>query len=160
MSQDRAVDVSQPVRETVATAREAGAEVVRTAKDEATVVAHEAADQARRVSSDIKGLVRSQVDRQHHQLAARVGEFAQELYTMAGEQPQTPARELVATLAARSSAFAAYLDRHGPDVVLAELQDFARRRPGTFIAAAVAAGFVVGRLGKGVWQSPREDSTS
>ena len=140
MHVDRAVDVAQPVRDTVATARGAGAEVVQTAKDEATVVAHEAADQARRVSSDIKGLLRSQVDREHHQLAVRVGEFADELYTMAGEQPQTPARELVATLAARSSAFAAYLDRHGPEMVLAELQDFARRRPGTFIAAVKGAG--------------------
>src|SRR5262245_66391720 len=127
MHEDRVVDVAEPVREAVATAREAGADVVRTAKDEATLVAHEAADQARRVSSDIKGLVRSQVDRQHYELAARVGQFAQELYTMAGEQPQTPARELVATLATRSSAFAAYLERHGPDVVLTELQDFARR---------------------------------
>lgn len=158
MYEDRAVDLAHPVRDTVDTARDAGAEVLQTTRDEAAHVAQEAADQTRRVSSEVKGLLRSQVDRQHHQLAARVGGFADELAAMAGEQPQTPARELVASLAARSSAFAAYLDRHGPDVVLAEVQDFARRRPGTFIAAAVAAGFVAGRLGKGVWQSPRPDS--
>jgi hypothetical protein len=34
--------------------------------------------------------------------------------------------------------------------VLREVQDFARRRPGAFLATALAAGFVVGRLGKGV----------
>jgi hypothetical protein len=43
-----------------------------------------------------------------------------------------------------------YLDRHGPEGVLREVQDFARRRPGAFLATALAAGFVVGRLGKGV----------
>ena len=40
--------------------------------------------------------------------------------------------------------------------VMRELQEFARRRPGTFIVAAVAAGFVVGRLGKGFWQNQHE----
>jgi hypothetical protein len=30
------------------------------------------------------------------------------------------------------------------------VQDVARRRPGAFLATALAAGFVVGRLGKGV----------
>jgi hypothetical protein len=43
-----------------------------------------------------------------------------------------------------------YLDRNGPEGVLREVQDFARRRPGAFLATALAAGFVVGRLGKGV----------
>jgi hypothetical protein len=43
-----------------------------------------------------------------------------------------------------------YLDRNGPEGVLQEVQDFARRRPGAFLATALAAGFVVGRLGKSV----------
>lgn len=43
-----------------------------------------------------------------------------------------------------------YLDHHGPDGVLREVQDFARRRLGAFLATALAAGFVVGRLGKSV----------
>jgi hypothetical protein len=34
--------------------------------------------------------------------------------------------------------------------VLAEVQEFARRRPGAFLAVALASGFVVGRLGRGV----------
>ena len=63
-------------------------------------------------------------------------------------------------LAARSSAFAEYLGKSGPDAAMNELHDFARRRPGTFLIAAVAAGFVVGRLGKGVWENKREGSSS
>jgi hypothetical protein len=92
-----------------------------------------------------------------HRLAVdRVGTFAEELDRMARERPDTPAGELVGMLASRSRSFAAYLDQHGPERVLHELQDFARRRPGTFIAAALAAGFVVGRLGKGLWQNENE----
>ena len=120
----------------------------------------EAKDQAHEVSGNVKQRVREEIDRQHHSVAERVGAFAQELYAMAGEQPQTPARELVGTLAARSASFADYLNRHGPEAVLNELQDFARRRPATFIVAAVAAGFVVGRVGKGLWQNERRGSSS
>jgi hypothetical protein len=56
----------------------------------------------------------------------------------------------VSRIADSGRQFADYLDRHGPEGVLREVQDFARRRPGAFLATALAAGFVVGRLGKGV----------
>jgi hypothetical protein len=38
------------------------------------------------------------------------------------------------------------------------VQEFARRRPGTFLATALVAGFVVGRLGKGVAKAGTGDS--
>jgi len=160
MYEDRALEVEPSGREVVETARDAGADVARTATDEAKHLVREATDQAQRVSTDVKHRVRDEVDRQHRNVADRVGAFAEELYTMAGDQPQTPARELVRTLAVRSSAFADYLDKHGPEAVLTELQAFARRHPARFIAAAVAAGFVVGRVGKGLWQNERHGSPS
>jgi hypothetical protein len=153
ISEDRLAAVSHSAGEVVSTARDAGVDVARTAKDDATHVAQEALGQAHRLTADVKQRVREEVDRQHRGVADRAGAFAQELYAMAGEHPETPAQELVGMLAARSASFAQYLSDHGPDVALAELQDFARRRPGTFIVAAVAAGFVVGRLGKGLWQN-------
>src|SRR5258705_2237039 len=156
MYEDRAEQVGRSAREVVETARDAGVDVARTAKVEATHVAHEASDQAHRAATDVKHRVREEVQRQHRNVADRVGTFAEELYAMAGERPQTPARELVAMLAARSANFASYLERKGPEAALSELQDFARRRPGTFLVAAVAAGFVVGRLGKGAWEVKRE----
>ena len=169
--QDRAVEVrhstqqmADSVREAgadvVQTARDAGADVAHTAKDELHQVAHTATDQAGRVASGVRQRVRDEVDRQHRQVTDRVGAFAEELDTMARERPDTPASELVTMLAERSRSFADYLDRHGPEKVLHELQDFARRRPGTFIVAAVAAGFVVGRLGKGLWQNQQEGRRS
>jgi hypothetical protein len=179
MSQpDQTVQVAQPARQAVETARDAGAEVAtaardagadvahaareaaadvtRAVKEETRHVAHTAADQAQQVGVGVRQRMREEVDRQHRHVADRVGTFAEQLYTMAGERPDTPAGELVGMLAARSRSFAEYLDQHGPDRVLHELQEFARRRPGTFIVAAVAAGFVVGRLGKGLWQNQHE----
>jgi vacuolar-type H+-ATPase subunit H len=163
-ARDAGVDVARTARDDAAqvmqVARDAGADVARTAKDEAGHVVQEATTQAHRVTDDLRQRARDEVDRQHRSVVDRVGAFAEELATMAGEQPQTPARELVGLLAARSSAFAEYLDQHGPEKVLDELQDFARRRPGTFIVAAVATGFVVGRLSKGLWQNQRGSSPS
>jgi hypothetical protein len=44
--------------------------------------------------------------------------------------------------------------------VLREVQDFARRRPGAFLATALAAGFVVGRLGKVVAKADSDAGVS
>jgi hypothetical protein len=141
-------------------ARDAGVDVAQTAKREAASVLDEATSQAHKASADVKQRVRDEVDRQHKGMVDRVDAFARELNTMAAAHPQTPAGDLVGMLAARSSTFAEYLGQHGPEAVLKEVQSFARKHPGTFIAAAVAAGFVVGRLGKGVWQSQRDGSGS
>ncbi|MGV2922065.1 hypothetical protein RMO59_40120, partial [Streptomyces alfalfae] len=40
--------------------------------------------------------------------------------------------------------------RRGPDGLVSDLQDFARRKPGVFLAGAALAGFVAARAGKGV----------
>jgi len=56
----------------------------------------------------------------------------------------------VSRIADSGRGVADYLSRRGPGGVLDQVQDFARRRPGAFLATALAAGFVVGRLGKGV----------
>jgi hypothetical protein len=138
------------------TAHDAGADVIRTGKEEARQLAQTVVDEAKQVGVGVRQRLREEADRQHRQVVDRVGTFAEELHTMAGERPDTPAGELVGLLAARSRSFAEYIDQHGPERVLHELQDFARRRPGTFVVAAVAAGFVVGRLGKGLWQSQHE----
>jgi len=163
-ARDASVDVARTAKDDATSvahaARDAGVDVARSAKVEASSVLHETSDQAQRLSADIKQRARDEVARQHKTLVERAGAFAEELYTMAGEHPDTPAKELVGMLAARSTSFAHYLDQHGPEAVLTELQAFARRRPGTFIVAAVAAGFVVGRLGKGLWENQHKDSGS
>jgi len=72
---------------------------------------------------------------------------------MRGDRSGSPAATVVARVADGGRQLADYLDRNGPEGVLREVQDFARRRPGAFLATALAAGFVVGRLGKSVAQA-------
>ena len=164
---DRTAEVGHSVKEAMEAARDAGvevartacgagAEVVRTAKDEARQVAHTVVDEAQHVGTGVRQRLREEGDRQHRHAVDRVGTFAEELDAMAKERPDTPAGELIGMLAARSRSFADYLDQHGPERVLHELQEFARRRPGTFLLAAIAAGFAVGRLSKGMWQGQHE----
>ena len=76
--------------------------------------------------------------------------MADHLDEMRGDRQDSPAAAVVSRVADGGRQMADYLDRNGPEGVLREVQDFARRRPGAFLATALAAGFVVGRLGKGV----------
>jgi hypothetical protein len=160
---DSGADVARAVRDggvdVARTAHDAGADVARTAMTEAREVAHTAHDQADQAQAGVRQRLREEVDRQHRQVTDRVDAFARELSAMAAERPDTPASELVTMLAQRSRSFGDYLDQHGPEKVLHEVQDFARRHPGTFLVAAVAAGFVAGRMGKGMWQQ-HEDRSS
>jgi len=69
---------------------------------------------------------------------------------MRGDRADGPAAAVVSRMADGGRQLADYLDRNGAEGMLREAQDFARRRPGVFLATALAAGFLVGRLGKSV----------
>jgi hypothetical protein len=86
--------------------------------------------------------------------------MADHLDEMRGDRQDSPAAAVVSRVADSGRQMADYLDRHGPEGVLREVQDFARRRPGAFLATALAAGFVVGRLGKGVAKADDSGTSS
>jgi len=54
---------------------------------------------------------------------------------------------------------AEYLDRRGFEGAVGELQDFARRKPGTFLLGAAVAGFLVGRAAKAAQASSQGPDT-
>jgi hypothetical protein len=60
------------------------------------------------------------------------------------------AAEIVQHAGQRTEAVASWLEDREPGHVLDEVTRFARQRPGAFLAAAAAAGFLVGRLGRGL----------
>ncbi|HEU4426887.1 MAG TPA: hypothetical protein VFR67_30510 [Pilimelia sp.] len=128
--------------------------MAQTAKHEARHVAGEVSTQARRVAQDMRGQVRDKAQQGHGTLVNRLRQTADELRDMSSSRDDSPARTLVASLAERTSRLAEQLEAKGPDGVLSEVQEFARRRPGTFLIAAAAAGFVVGRVGKSVLSAP------
>jgi hypothetical protein len=126
-------------------------EVAGTAKDQAGTVAHEVKSQAKSVASDVRDRVGEQARTQNDKLAGTMRRLADELDEMAGSRSDSPAGTVVSRIASGSRQAADYLAERGPDGLLSEVQEFARRRPAAFLATAAVAGFVVGRLGKAVW---------
>jgi len=116
-------------------------------------VGSEAKAQARSVASDVRGKMSEQARGQNAKLVDSIRQAADQLDEMRGDRSDSPAATVVSRVADGGRQFADYLDQHGPEGVLREVQEFARRRPGAFLATALAAGFVVGRLGKSVAQA-------
>ncbi|MFF5076929.1 hypothetical protein ACFY36_07745 [Actinoplanes sp. NPDC000266] len=141
-------------------AGEAAADVKDTAKQQARRVGDEAKTQVSNLASDVKGKVNEQARTQNDRLVGSIRDTADQLDQMRGDRGDTPAAQVVTRIADGGRQFADYLDRNGPEGVLREVQDFARRRPGAFLATALAAGFVVGRLGKSVAKADSSDSAA
>jgi hypothetical protein len=131
-------------------ATQAAVDVKDTAKEQAQRVGSEAKTQARNVASDVRDKLGEQARSQNDKLVGSIRQTADHLDEMRGDRPDSPAATVVSRVADGGRQLADYLDRNGPEGVLREVQDFARRRPGAFLATALAAGFVVGRLGKTV----------
>src|SRR5690606_9991834 len=70
------------------------------------------------------------------------------------------ARGLAAEAADRSHRAADYLERQGVEGLVADLQGFARRRPGAFLGGALLAGLAVGRLAKASGSASRASAQS
>jgi uncharacterized protein YjbJ (UPF0337 family) len=131
-------------------ARQASGQVAGTAREQARHVAGEVSTQARGVASDVRDKVTEQAHTQNDRLTQTIRRMADELREMAAGRSDSPAATVVNRVADSSRQLADHLERRGPEGVLDEVQDFARRRPGAFLTAAVVGGFVVGRLGKSV----------
>jgi uncharacterized protein YjbJ (UPF0337 family) len=146
-STDRAKQVA---REGKGAAVQAAGDVKDTAKEQVQRVAGEATAQARSLAGQARDRMSEQARSQNDKLVSTIRQTADQLDEMRGDRDGSPAATVVSRVADSGRQLADYLDRNGPEGVLQEVQDFARRRPGAFLAAALAAGFVVGRLGKGV----------
>ncbi len=127
------------------------AEVAGTVREQAAQVAGEASAQARDLLTEARAQVQDQARAQTGRLAENVRRLAHELRDMADHgKPDSTATAAVAQIADGGHRVADHLDRRGPDGLLEDVQDFARRRPGLFLAGAALAGFALGRTGKGV----------
>jgi hypothetical protein len=142
--------VRQAAGQSAQAAGQAAGDVKDTALEQAQRVGSEARAQARTVAADVRDRVSGQARAQNDKLVGGIRELADNLDEMRGDRSESPAAMVVSRVADGGRQLADYLDRNGPEGVLREVQDFARRRPGAFLATALAAGFVVGRLGKGV----------
>ncbi|OJF09897.1 hypothetical protein [Couchioplanes caeruleus] len=153
--------VKQAAGESAHAAGQAAGEVKDTAREQVQRVGAEAKTQMRSVASDVRDRVGSQARDQNDKLVGSLRQAADQLDEMRGDRQDSPAAAVVSRIADGGRQMADYLDRNGPEGVLREVTDFARRRPGAFLATALAAGFVAGRLGKGIMKAdePRAGDT-
>ncbi|TWG09223.1 hypothetical protein [Actinoplanes teichomyceticus] len=150
VSGDGASKARQVAEQGKQAAVQAASEVKGVAAEQAHRVGAQARTQARDLAGEVRDKLGEQARSQHERLVGGIRQTADSLDEMRGDRPDSPAALVVSRVADGGRQLADYLDRHGPEGVLAEVQDFARRRPGAFLATALAAGFVVGRLGKSV----------
>jgi len=146
-AKDKAKEVAGQTKEA---AGQAASDVKDTAKEQAQRVAGEAKSQVRNVASELRSKAGDQARTQNDRLVGTIRQTADQLDEMRGDRGDSPAATVVSRVADSGRQLADYLESNGPEGVLREVQEFARRRPGAFLASALAAGFVVGRLGKGV----------
>lgn len=136
-------------------AADSGQDLLHEVKDEVGEVAGEAASQARDLMGEARDGVREQASAQQARAAASLRSLGDELGRMAdGSQEPGLGTDLVRQAAQRTGAVATWLEDREPGDVLHEVTDFARRRPGVFLALALGAGVAAGRLTRGLKDAP------
>jgi len=149
---DRVSDVAGTATERASdvadTAKDRASDVVGTAKEEATVVIDEARTQVRDLYQQATSTLRDQAENQTSTVANALRELSEQgraLVEGRGEEAGQ-ARDYARQAADKAGEIAERIETLGLDGVLDEVQRFARRRPGAFLAGAALAGVVVGRL--------------
>ena len=148
------IGATERAKETASTAADEGRHVAGVAKDEAANVASTAAEQARSVVSDavdqVGGQLGEQATTQRDRLAGTLRTFGDDLQQMASQAGTSGlASDLAHEVAERARSLGSHLESREPRQLLDDARSFARRRPGTFLHGALAAGVVAGRLFRG-----------
>ena len=133
--------------------------------DTATESVREVADEVRAQASAVAGQAKEQLEGLVGQAREEIGQQAQQRSEQAAGQLRTLSEQLVALAEGRPEnagslsgllydaedrvrSLASRLEERGPQGVTEDLSNFARRRPGLFLAAAVGVGFVIGRAAR------------
>jgi uncharacterized protein YjbJ (UPF0337 family) len=142
-------------------AKSAAQGVAQTAKSEAAHVAHEAKNSAQDLLHQAKSGLTSQAGTQQQKAADGIRTISSQLQSMA-DAPDQPgvASDLIRQAAQRSESVASWLENKQPGDLLADVQRFARNRPGTFLLLAAGAGVLAGRLTRGLTAGAPESTAS
>jgi hypothetical protein len=147
----RAASVRDEAASVTSDAAESGRQVAGAAVSEAKDVVAEARSQMSTLLHQLRGEATDQASAQSDRAVQGLRALGDELRQMASSSGQKGlATDLAGQAADRVQSFAGWLDHRQPGEVLDEVRDFARRRPGTFLAAAAVVGLVGGRLTRGI----------
>jgi hypothetical protein len=148
-------------KQAAGTAADQGKHVAGVAQDEVKNVAAEAQNQLRGLLEEATTQVDEQSRAQKTRLAETVRTFGDDLESMRGQgQQDGVAAQVVQQVAGQARSLASHLDDREPSELLDDVRRFARRRPGTFLLGALAAGVVVGRMTRGAKASQNQSSSA
>jgi uncharacterized protein YjbJ (UPF0337 family) len=142
-------------------ARDEARNVAGDARQEAKAVASEAATQVHNVVDSTRSALRTQARENTDRATGALGELGSQFRALA-EGDREGAGQLgryADEAGTRLRTMADRLNSKGFDGVVDDVQVFARRRPGTFLAIAAATGFVAGRLFRGAQAASSETSS-
>ena len=142
------------------TAKQAGAQVVDTVKEQAGEVTQEATQQAKQLLGQVQSELSEQAASTQHRVAEGLHALADELAGMARNSDQDGvATDLARQAADKARSAAGWLADRDPGSLLDEVRSFARNKPGTYLALALGAGVVAGRLTRGLTAPTDNDAT-
>jgi len=144
------------------TAKESGQKVAGTAAEQGKNVLDESRHQARNLTREVSTQVTEQTTVQKDKAATGLRSLSDELRGMADGQgaPAGIAGDLVNQASTKAGELASWLEQRDPGTLLEEVRGLARRKPGTFLLGALAAGVVAGRLTRGAVEASKEDDAA
>ena len=141
----------QQATEVADTAKQAGAQVADTVKEQAGQVTAEAKTQAKQLLSQAQSELSEQAAGTQQRVSEGLNALADELSGMARNSEQDGvATDLARQAADKARTAAGWLADRDPGSLLDEVRTFARRKPGTYLALALGAGVLAGRLTRGL----------
>jgi len=149
----------EKAQQTAATAADESKQVAGTAKQEAQNVAAEAKAQVNSLLGDATREVSEQSRTQRDRLVGTLHSVSDDLEQMASQSGSNGiAADLVRQVSQRTRSIGEHVDGREPVELLDDVRAYARRRPGTFLLGALAAGVVAGRLTRGA-KAAKDGST-
>lgn len=144
IAKDKAADVA-------GTAGDAAQHVAGVAKEQVSQVTAEAGRQVKELFGQAQSELSDQAQVQQEKIAGGLHSVGDQLKTMAANSDQPGvATDLAHQASDKAHEFAGWLEGRNPGDVLNEIRSFARQRPGVFLAVALGAGLVAGRLARGL----------
>jgi vacuolar-type H+-ATPase subunit H len=130
------------------TAAEGARDVASETSAQAKAVASDAKQQLDRLISQSRDEVRQQAEQRSTQAAGQLRTLSEQFSALVEGRPQEagPLVGYASDVQRQLRSWASRVEQGGPQGVIDDVTQFARRRPGVFLAGAVGMGFVVGRL--------------
>src|SRR4051812_4827613 len=138
---------TQGASEVAHTAKDQAASVVDATKEQGAAVVRDAKQHAQDLAQQTREQLRSQAQDQMSSLADTIQAIARQLDGLANGQPEPGmALDVTKQVASTAHRMGDRLQQDGMEGMIGEVKQFARQRPGVFLAASLVGGMVAGRV--------------